>query len=171
MIEKENIQEIENQPELNADELLLESLGYKQDLNRSISAFSNFAIAFSCCSVLSGLTPMWGDAMTDAGSMGVIWGWVITSLFTMIVALSLAEICSAYPTTGGLYFWVSKLATSEWVPLACWVTGWCNWVGLCCRYSILITIYSFFFGYSWYYFCGFRISSVCCRRGFCLVNK
>ncbi|KAI7902678.1 amino acid/polyamine transporter I [Cokeromyces recurvatus] len=74
---------------------------------------------------------MWGDAMTDAGSLGVIWGWIITGLFTMIVALSLAEICSAYPTTGGLYFWVSRLATADWMPLACWVTGWCNWIGLC----------------------------------------
>ncbi|OAD06931.1 hypothetical protein MUCCIDRAFT_34232 [Mucor lusitanicus CBS 277.49] len=132
--EKITAQQIEHgeaTTELNADELLLQKLGYKQDLNRSISAFSNFAIAFSCCSVLSGLTPMWGDAMIDAGSMGVIWGWLITAIFTMLVALSLAEICSAYPTTGGLYFWVSRLATADWVPLACWVTGWCNWIGLC----------------------------------------
>ncbi|KAI8988109.1 hypothetical protein BDF20DRAFT_306089 [Mycotypha africana] len=135
-IEKISVQQVEHgeaTQALNADELLLQKLGYKQDLNRSISAFSNFAIAFSCCSVLSGLTPMWGDSMMDAGSLGVIWGWVITGSFTMVVALSLAEICSAYPTTGGLYFWVSRLATSEWMPLACWVTGWCNWIGLCCK--------------------------------------
>lgn len=132
--EKITAQEIEHgraDQQLSADELLLQSLGYKQDLNRSISAFSNFAIAFSCCSVLSALPPLWGDALVCAGSMGVIWGWVITASFTMCVACSLAEICSAYPTTGGLYFWVSKLATSEWVPLACWMTGWCNWIGLC----------------------------------------
>ncbi|KAI8055589.1 amino acid/polyamine transporter I [Gilbertella persicaria] len=116
---------------LDADELLLQSLGYKQDLSRSISAFSNFAIAFSCCSVLSGLGPMWGDAMTSSGSMGVIWGWLITGTFTMIVALSLAEICSSAPTTGGLYYWTSRLATASWMPLACWVVGWCNWIGLC----------------------------------------
>lgn len=134
--EKITAQEIEHgraDQQLSADELLLQSLGYKQDLNRSISAFSNFAIAFSCCSVLSALPPLWGDALVCAGSMGVIWGWVITASFTMCVACSLAEICSAYPTTGGLYFWVSKLATSEWVPLACWMTGWCNWIGLCCK--------------------------------------
>ncbi|KAI8391378.1 amino acid/polyamine transporter I [Radiomyces spectabilis] len=115
---------------MNADERLLHELGYRQDLSRSISAFSNFAIAYSCCSVLAALPPMWGDAMIDAGSSSVIWGWVITSIFTMLVAMSLAEICSAYPTTGGLYFWVSRLATAEWVPLACWLTGWCNWIGL-----------------------------------------
>ncbi|ORZ05239.1 amino acid/polyamine transporter I [Absidia repens] len=69
--------------------------------------------------------------MNDAGSLGVIWGWVITGVMTTLVACSLAEICSAYPTTGGLYFWVSRLASSDWVPLACWLTGWYNWIGLC----------------------------------------
>ncbi|KAI8093704.1 amino acid/polyamine transporter I [Halteromyces radiatus] len=131
--EKESDNQIEHagQPPMNADEELLHKLGYKQDLSRSISGFSNFAIAFSCCSVLSGLTPLWGDSMNNAGSMGVIWGWVITGVMTTLVACSLAEICSAYPTTGGLYFWVSRLATSDYVPLACWVTGWYNWIGLC----------------------------------------
>lgn len=96
---------------------------------------------------------MWGDAMNDSGSMGVIWGWFITGTLTMIVAMSLAEICSAYPTTGGiflssqflcvgnestecqigLYFWVSRLAPGRWMPLACWLTGWFNWIGLACE--------------------------------------
>jgi hypothetical protein len=40
------------------DELLLAKLGYKQSLNRQLSAFSNFAISFGCCSVLSGLLPV-----------------------------------------------------------------------------------------------------------------
>ncbi|KAJ8658346.1 hypothetical protein O0I10_006029 [Lichtheimia ornata] len=116
------------EPEIDRDEQLLRELGYKQDLSRSISGFSNFAIAFSCCSVLSGLTPLWGDAMVDAGSLSVIWGWTITAFFTTLVAMSLAEICSAFPTTGGLYFWVSRLADSSWMPLACWLTGWFNWI-------------------------------------------
>jgi hypothetical protein len=42
------------------DELLLAKLGYKQDLNRQLSTFSNFAISFGCCSVLSGLLPVRG---------------------------------------------------------------------------------------------------------------
>jgi amino acid transporter len=85
---------------------------------------------------------MWGTAMYQAGSMSVIWGWFITTFFTIIVAMSLAEICSAYPTTGGLYFWVSRLATAEWVPLACWVTGWANWMGLACKSYSAITEFS-----------------------------
>lgn len=61
----------------------------------------------------------------------MIWGWFITGTFTMMVAMSLAEICSAYPTTGGLYFWTSRLAPGPYMPLACWLTGWFNWIGLC----------------------------------------
>ncbi|CAM0140795.1 unnamed protein product [Umbelopsis sp. WA50703] len=114
----------------NADELLLESLGYKQEMKRDISLVSTFAIAFGCCSILSGLTPLWGSAMTSGGSVAVIWGWITVSIFTFLVGLSLAEICSAYPVTGGLYIWVSRLAPQEWVPIMCWLTGWFNWLGL-----------------------------------------
>ncbi|KAI8069179.1 amino acid/polyamine transporter I [Gongronella butleri] len=73
---------------------------------------------------------MWGDAMMSGGSIAVIWGWFIVAFFTMGVALSLAEICSSYPVSGGVYIWTSQLAPTEWVPLASLVTGWCNWLGL-----------------------------------------
>ncbi|KAI8086079.1 amino acid/polyamine transporter I [Halteromyces radiatus] len=112
------------------DNEVLQSFGYKQEMSKSISTISNFAIAFGCCSILSGLTPMWGDAMMSGGSVAVVWGWILVSIFTMGVGFSLAEICSAYPVTGGLYIWTSQLAPTRWVPLACFVTGYCNWLGL-----------------------------------------
>ncbi|KAG2197835.1 hypothetical protein INT47_009716 [Mucor saturninus] len=110
------------------EEELMHSMGYKQEMDKTMSTISNFAIAFGCCSILSGLTPLWGDAMQAGGSIAVVWGWVLVSVFTFGVGLSLAEICSAYPITGGLYIWVSKLAPPEWVPIMCWLTGWCNWL-------------------------------------------
>ena len=44
--------------------------------------------------------------------------------FTMPVALSMAEICSSYPTSSGLYYWSAKLAGPQWAPFASWITGW-----------------------------------------------
>ncbi|KAI8975093.1 amino acid permease-domain-containing protein [Mycotypha africana] len=117
-------------PQYTSEDEILASFGYKQEMHKTMSTISNFAIAFGCCSILSGLTPMWGDAMMSGGSIAVIWGWIIVSVFTFGVGLSLAEICSAYPVTGGLYIWVSRLAPPEWVPIMCWLTGWCNWLGL-----------------------------------------
>ncbi|BAT93817.1 hypothetical protein VIGAN_08035500 [Vigna angularis var. angularis] len=47
----------------------------------------------------------------------------------MLVALSMAEICSSYPTIGGLYYWSAKLAGPRWAPFASWITGWFNIIG------------------------------------------
>jgi hypothetical protein len=52
-------------------------------------------------------------------------GWLVVAVVNGCVALSMAEICSAYPTSGGLYYWSAKLAGKKWAPLASWVTGWC----------------------------------------------
>lgn len=122
--------ETPNAPQHRTEDEILASFGYKQEMNKTISTLSNFSIAFGCCSILSGLTPMWGDAMMSGGSIAIVWGWILVSIFTFGVGLSLAEICSAYPVTGGLYIWVSRLAPPEWVPVMCWLTGWCNWLGL-----------------------------------------
>ncbi len=42
-----------------------------------------------------------------------------------LIALAMAEIASAYPTAGGLYYWSSKLGSPAWG----WFTGWFNLVG------------------------------------------
>jgi amino acid transporter len=47
-------------------------------------------------------------------------------LFSMVVALSMAQIASAFPTAGGLYHWASILGGKGWG----WVTAWCNLIGL-----------------------------------------
>ena len=49
-----------------ADERLLAELGYKQELNRAWSGFSNFAISFSIISVLAGCFTTYSRAGTTA---------------------------------------------------------------------------------------------------------
>jgi amino acid transporter len=43
--------------------------------------------------------------------------------------LSVSELVSAYPTCGGLYYSVSRLAPEKHVPILSWVTGWLNVLG------------------------------------------
>lgn len=47
----------------------------------------------------------------------------------MCIACSVAELVSAYPTCGGLYYTISRLAPRQWVPSICWVDGWLNLLG------------------------------------------
>lgn len=112
-----------------ADRARLQQLGYKQELKRGLSVVSNFAFSFAIISVLTGVTTTYNTGLRYGGPASMTLGWLVVALFNGCVALSMAEICSAYPTSGGLYYWSAKLAGNEWAPLASWVTGWFNIVG------------------------------------------
>ncbi|CAN6803664.1 unnamed protein product [Brassica oleracea var. botrytis] len=91
--------------------------------------FSNFAISFSIISVLTGITTTYNTGLRFGGTVTLVYGWFVAGVFTMCVGLSMAEICSSYPTSGGLYYWSAMLAGPRWAPLASWLTGWFNIVG------------------------------------------
>ncbi|XP_071926831.1 amino-acid permease BAT1 homolog isoform X4 [Coffea arabica] len=111
------------------DSTRLKQLGYKQELGRGLSVFSNFAFSFSIISVLTGVTTLYNTGLNFGGPVSLVYGWIIAGCFTMVVGLSMAEICSSYPTSGGLYYWSAKLAGPSWAPFASWITGWFNIVG------------------------------------------
>ncbi|HEX8255389.1 MAG TPA: amino acid permease, partial [Thermoanaerobaculia bacterium] len=107
------------------DEAYLRSLGYGQQLFREMGGFSNFAISFSIISVLTGAVLLYGYGLKFAGPIVNSVGWPVVSLFTLAVAASMAEIASAYPTAGGLYFWAYRLGGRGWA----WTTAWLNMIG------------------------------------------
>lgn len=113
-------------PHLNEDERHLARLGYAQELDRSWSGFSNFAISFSIISILAGCFTTFGQAWSNGGPIAISWGWPVISLFILIIGLTMSELVSAYPTSGGIYWWASKLGG----PAAGFFTGWLNLIGL-----------------------------------------
>jgi amino acid transporter len=111
---------------LSADEQRLAELGYKQELKRGWSSFSNFAISFSIISVLAGCFTSYGQAFNNGGPVAISIGWPVISLLILCVAFSMSELASAMPTAGGIYYWASKLGGAGWG----WFTGWFNLIGL-----------------------------------------
>jgi amino acid transporter len=109
---------------LDSGQKRLQELGYKQELQRDLSVISNFAFSFAIISILTGVTTLFNTGLTYGGTISMVYGWLITGFFTMFVGLSMAEICSAFPTSGGLYFWSSQLSGPKWGPFASWITGW-----------------------------------------------
>src|SRR6478672_2126114 len=108
------------------DEQRLAELGYKQELTRAWSSFTNFAISFTIISVLAGCFTNFSFAWTAGGPASVAIGWPILCAFVLLVALSMSELTSAFPTAGGPYWWAAKLGGAGWS----WFTGWFNMVGL-----------------------------------------
>ena len=113
---------------MTADERRLHELGYAQELLRRMSGFSNFAVSFTIISILSGCLTLYYFGMEEGGPAIIVWGWPIVGIFTLLVGLSMAEVCSSFPTAGGLYYWSAKLARRNG-PAWSWFTGWFNFLG------------------------------------------
>ncbi|NUR82640.1 MAG: amino acid permease [Nonomuraea sp.] len=108
------------------DSKRLAELGYKQELARTWSGFSNFAISFSIISILAGCFTTFGQAWNNGGPVAISWGWPLISAFILIIGLCMSELVSAYPTAGGIYWWAATLGK----PIHGWFTGWLNLIGL-----------------------------------------
>lgn len=101
------------------DEALLEKLGYKQELKRTLGFLSNFAVAFSYISVSTGTFSLFFLGLA-AGGPALFWTWPIVALGQFIVALNFAELASHFPIAGSIYQWSKRLAG----PSLGWFTGW-----------------------------------------------
>jgi amino acid transporter len=108
------------------DEQQLAELGYKQELSRAWSGFTNFAISFTIISVLAGTFTTFAFAWQNGGPIAASIGWPVLCAFVLMVAFSMAELTSRYPTAGGPYWWAHDLGGKGWS----WMTGWFNIVGL-----------------------------------------
>ena len=107
------------------DVAVLHHMGYAQELARRMKAFSNFAVSFSVICILAGGVTSFQLAFSAGGGFTVCLGWLVGGLFALIVAASMAQIASAYPTAGGLYHWSTILGGRGWG----WATAWINLLG------------------------------------------
>jgi amino acid transporter len=104
----------------------LDRFGYAQELFRNMGGFSNFAISFSIISVLTGAVTLFGYGFEMGGPLEMTLGWPIATVFMLIIAASMAELCSAYPTSGAMYHWAADLGG----PGIGWGVALLNIVGL-----------------------------------------
>ncbi|KRE31942.1 amino acid permease [Mycobacterium sp. Soil538] len=111
---------------LSDDERHLARLGYVQELSRSWSGFSNFAISFSIISILAGCFTSFGLGWNNGGPASIAWGWPVVALFILLIGFCMSELVSAFPTSGGIYWWAARLGG----PKAGFYTGWLNLIGL-----------------------------------------
>jgi amino acid transporter len=128
---------------------VLHGMGYAQELERSMSRFSNFAISFSIICILSGGINSLGQATSGAGGAAIGLGWPLGVVISGIFALALAQISSAYPTAGGLYHWGSILGNR----FTGWLSAWLNLLGLVTVLGAINvgTFYFFYGGFGSYF--------------------
>jgi amino acid transporter len=108
-----------------ADAVALSRLGYAQELVRAMGGFSSFALSFSIISVLTGVVTTYDVAITGGGPAALGLGWPLVCGGTLLVALAMSELASAFPTAGAMYHWASLLGGPSWG----WLTAMMNLIG------------------------------------------
>jgi amino acid transporter len=132
-----------HQIEIDEDVARLNDMGYQQELSRRMKQFSNFAISMSIICILSGGINSVAQAISGVGGAAIGIGWPIGCAISLLFALALGHISSAYPTAGGLYHWGSIFGGRGWG----WVTAWLNLIGLVTVLgAINVGTYLFFMG-------------------------
>lgn len=129
------------------DERLLARLGYKQvrcegttssavasidtsqELRREFNKWSTVSYAISVLGVLGSQPATYGVPLSLGGPATAVWAWLVGSCMSAIIATSVAELVSAYPTAGGIYFVTKHVVPPEHVAIWSWVIGWANFLG------------------------------------------
>lgn len=111
------------------NDMLLNDLGYKQELNREFGMMSAFSFAVSISGVFATIGTTFYYPLVSGGSSSAVWCWAIGGASCMTIALSVAELVSSYPTSGGLYYTCSRVFPPKIAPFMCWIDGWLNLLG------------------------------------------
>ncbi|KAL4929123.1 uncharacterized protein BDV17DRAFT_291119 [Aspergillus undulatus] len=97
-------------PPMVNEDLALEHLGYKQELQRSFIFLDMVGFNFSIVTCWTALSGVFIIGVTAGGPPVMVFGWLGVCAITLTVAFSMAEMCSQLPVAGGQYSWVALLA-------------------------------------------------------------
>ncbi|MDI1487743.1 MAG: GABA-specific high-affinity permease [Ramalina farinacea] len=111
------------------DAAVLAKLGYKQELRRNFTMIEIFGIAFSIMGLLPSIASTLAYSI-PAGPVGMVWGWFLASGLIFIVGLAMADLGSAMPTSGGLYWWTHFFSSPKTRNPLCFLVGYSNTLGL-----------------------------------------
>ena len=104
-------------------------MGYVAELPKRLSMMSILGLSFAIMAVPFGLSTTFYITLINGQSVTILWGWVLVSLISLCIAASLAEICSVYPTAGGVYYWSAILSSPKYAPVVSFIDGWLTLVG------------------------------------------
>lgn len=103
----------------------LKQFGYGQELHRTMSLFSNFAVTFSYISVTTGIFALFALGL-GTGGPAFIWSWPIVFFGQLLVGLVFCELGSRFPIAGSVYSWSKQVANRD----VAWMGGWVYLIAL-----------------------------------------
>lgn len=115
-----------------SDAKALAEMGYVPVFQRHFSMWSCFSFALSVSGLFGTVMTTFSYPLMAGGGASAIWCWLIAGMGALCLTFSVAEVASAYPTSGALYFTIKFLAPAPAVPIVAWIDGWLNLIGQIC---------------------------------------
>ncbi|KAF9648139.1 hypothetical protein BDM02DRAFT_3129310 [Thelephora ganbajun] len=74
----------------------------QDEFKREFAPLEVFGIAFSIIGLLPSIASVLVFALPNGGPLAMVWGWAIANIGVLLVGISMAELASAAPTSGGV---------------------------------------------------------------------
>ncbi|KAI1342811.1 amino acid transporter [Xylariaceae sp. FL0016] len=114
--------------------------GYKDQLKRQYGLLGIVGIALTVDNAWAALGSSISVSILNGGPPGLIFGLIVAIFYYSFIGLSLAELASSVPTSGGVYHWATIAAGPKWGRIVGFFTGWINFYGWMFDLAALIQI-------------------------------
>ncbi|KAH8889175.1 amino acid transporter [Thozetella sp. PMI_491] len=108
----------------NDDARDINAIGKQQVFVRKFGFWSVLGIAVCTSGTWEGITAAVAQALYSGGSTALLYGYIAAALGAMLLVLSMAEMASIWPTTGGLYHWIVALCPHRLRGMIGFLTGY-----------------------------------------------
>lgn len=111
------------------DALKLEEMGYKPELKRGYNVWQVLGVGFGLTNSWFGVSASLVTGISSGGPMMIIYGVIIVAFTALGVGGSLSELASAFPNSGGQYYWTTILAPEKYGSFLAYMCGALAWPG------------------------------------------
>ncbi|KAH9203875.1 putative amino acid permease [Leptodontidium sp. 2 PMI_412] len=109
---------------ISTDDLALMAQGHKSSLPRQFSAYSTLAFAFSVTNSWIAISATFVFPLVAGGGPTVVYGQLVAAVACCFVTAGLAELASAFPSSGGQYHFAFMVSSVEYRAVTAFVMGW-----------------------------------------------
>lgn len=102
---------------------------YKPELDHRFSVSSIVGLGFSLMNVPFGVASTLSIGLVCGANATIFWGWLLFGFFSIMISLSLSEIASKFPTSGGVYHFSCILSNEKYSLVTSWFDGWYLLIG------------------------------------------
>ncbi|KAF4215849.1 hypothetical protein CNMCM8980_004178 [Aspergillus fumigatiaffinis] len=116
---------------LGGDDALPQARGHQRELPQQFSASSALSFAYIVTNSWVGYSGTFPAALLAGGGPAVFYGVIVAGIVCIIITLGLAELASAFPSSGGQYHYTYMVSSPKTRTPCAFVCGWLSCLAWC----------------------------------------